>query len=205
MRLWGIVVAAGSGTRFGRPKHLVEVGGLPMWERAAGTLAAVCDGVTVVGDVPGGVPGGERRRDSVSAGLSSCPADTEGVLVHDAARPLASVSLARRVADRLGVGDIGGVIPVMAVRDTLKRVEDDLVSETIDRSNLVVVQTPQAFTVTALATAHAASDDDATDDAQLLERAGFPVATVRGESTNLKVTYPDDLVVAAALVEAMAT
>lgn len=205
MRLWGIIVAAGSGARFGRPKHLVEVGGLPMWERAAGTLAAVCEGVTVVGDVPGGVPGGERRRDSVAAGLSACPPDIEAVLVHDAARPLASVDLALRVSERLDIGDVGGVIPVVAVRDTLKRVDHDMVRETVDRTDLVVVQTPQAFTVLALAAAHDASDGDATDDAQLLERAGTPVATVRGESTNLKVTYPDDLVVAEALVRAMTT
>jgi len=205
MRLWGIVVAAGSGTRFGRPKHLVDVGGLPMWERAAGTLAAVCDGVTVVGDVPGGVAGGERRRDSVAAGLSAAPTRIDGVLVHDAARPLASVTLAQRVAYRLDPGDAGGVIPVLAVRDTLKRVADDLVVGTIDRSDLVVVQTPQGFLTESLVAAHAGSDEDATDDAQLLERAGIPVVTVRGESTNLKVTYPDDLAVAEALLAGRST
>lgn len=200
MQTWGIVVAAGSGQRFGRPKHAVELAGLPLWERAAGTLAAVCDGVTVVGDVPGGVPGGARRRDSVGAGLSVVPEHVDAVLVHDAARALASVDLAERVLDRIAEGDVDGVVPAIAVRDTIKRVDGGFVAETVDRSALVAVQTPQAFRREALVAAHRRTDDDATDDAQLLEWAGMRVATVHGESTNLKITYPDDLRVAEALL-----
>ncbi len=200
MQTWGIVVAAGSGQRFGRPKHTVELGGMPLWERAAGTLAAVCDGVTVVGDVPGGVPGGARRRDSVAAGLAAVPEPVDVVLVHDAARALASLELAERVLERIGQGDVDGVIPVVPVRDTVKRVDGDLVVETVDRSALVAVQTPQAFRRASLLAAHRRTNDDATDDAQLLEWAAMRVATVAGESTNLKITYPDDLRVAEALL-----
>lgn len=199
MRIWGIVVAAGRGERFGRPKHQVELGGLALWERAAGVLAAVTDGVTVVGGVPGGVAGGPRRRDSVARGLAELPGGVDGVLIHDAARALASVDLAQRVIDRLERGDVAGVIPAVAVRDTLKRAADGLVVGTVDRSSLVAVQTPQGFLLGPLRTAHAADDDDATDDAQLLERSGFPVAVVAGEETNLKITYPGDLATAEAL------
>ena len=78
-------------------------------------------GVVVVGDLPGGVPGGDRRRDSVAAGLGALPSDASHVLIHDAARPLATVELVCRVRDRLGVGDVDGVVPGLAVRDTLKR------------------------------------------------------------------------------------
>lgn len=205
MQTWGIVVAAGSGQRFGRPKHLVELDGVPLWRRAANALAPVCDGVLVVGDVPDGVPGGPRRRDSVAAGLARLPETTEAVLVHDAARPLASTALARRVLDRLAVGDADGVIPVVPVRDTLKHMDGEAVVRTVDRSPLVAVQTPQAFRLDALMAAHRASTDDATDDAQLLEWDDRRVVGIDGEPTNLKVTYPDDLLVAAALLTEVPT
>ncbi len=200
MQVWGIVVAAGSGQRFGRPKHLVELDGVPLWRRAMDALAPVCDGVIVVGDVPDGVPGGPRRRDSVAAGLARVPEGVDAVLVHDAARPLASTALAHRVVDRLATGDADGVVPAVPVRDTLKRVDGDVVVDTIDRTPLVAVQTPQAFRLDALMGAHRASRDDATDDAQLLEWDGRRVVIVDGDPTNLKITYPDDLFVAASLL-----
>lgn len=202
MRTWGIVVAGGTGDRFGGPKHAVELLGTALWRRAADVLDATCDGVTVVGDVPGGVPGGRRRRDSVAAGLAHVPEDVARVLVHDAARPLASVDLARRVLERLALGGVDGVIPVVPVRDTLKEVDGRTVVATVDRARLVAVQTPQAFRRVVLAEAHATSAEDATDDAQLLERIGARVVTVEGDPRNLKVTYPEDLDVARALLEA---
>ncbi|MEX1280603.1 MAG: IspD/TarI family cytidylyltransferase [Acidimicrobiia bacterium] len=200
MQVWGIVVAAGSGVRFGRPKHLVELDGVPLWQRAADALAPVCEGVLVVGDVPEGVPGGPRRRDSVAAGLARVPDGVDAVLVHDAARPLASTVLARRVLGRLATGDADGVIPAVAVRDTLKRIDGGIVVDTVDRTPLVAVQTPQAFRLDALMAAHRASRDDATDDAQLLEWDDRRVVIVDGEPTNLKITYPDDLLVATSLL-----
>jgi 2-C-methyl-D-erythritol 4-phosphate cytidylyltransferase len=198
---WGIVVAAGRGERFGRPKHLVEVAGITLWERARDTLlAAGVDGVVVVGDVSGGVPGGERRRDSVEAGMAVLPDDAEFVLVHDAARPLASGVLATRVLAELQLGDVDAVVPAIAVRDTLKRVSGRLVESTMDRTSLVAVQTPQGFRVAALRRAQAADSGDASDEAVLIERAGGTVAVVEGETENLKVTYPGDLRVAEALL-----
>ncbi|MDX1689606.1 MAG: IspD/TarI family cytidylyltransferase [Acidimicrobiia bacterium] len=198
----GIVVAAGAGTRFGGTKHTALLGGVPLWRRAARALEdAGIDDVLVVGDVPGGIPGGARRRDSVRAGLAEVPVFVEFVLVHDAARPLATAALVRRIVDRLALGDVEGVVPAVPIRDTVKTVADGRVAATVDRSGLVAVQTPQGFRRDALLAAHDASDEDASDDALLVERAGGSVAVVEGDPSNLKVTFPDDLAVAEALLE----
>jgi 2-C-methyl-D-erythritol 4-phosphate cytidylyltransferase len=198
---WGVVVAAGRGERFGRLKHVEMIGGLPMWVRARDCLlAGGVDGVVVVGDVPGGVPGGARRRDSVRLGVEALPEDAAHVLIHDAARPLTDPALTMRVSKRLALGDVDGVVPVLPVRDTLKRVANERVVETVDRAGLAIVQTPQGFVVDSLVAAHDASDDDASDDALLIERWGGSIATVPGDETNLKVTYPGDLKVAEALL-----
>jgi 2-C-methyl-D-erythritol 4-phosphate cytidylyltransferase len=197
---YGIVVAAGSGERFGRPKASIELAGVPLWKRAAAALrAGGCIDVVVVGDVPGGVPGGARRRDSVRAGLAALPDDADLVLVHDAARPLASARLVERVIAALADGH-SAVVPGIPVRDTLKRVTDGRVAATLDRSDVVAVQTPQGFRVDVLRAAHAGDDDDATDDAALVERTGGTVAVVPGEEHNLKITYPGDLKIAAAVL-----
>ena len=201
MSLAGIVVAAGRGERFGGRKHLIEVGGVAIWERARSLLMAAGAGeIVVVGDVPGGIPGGERRRDSVAAGLARLVSGPEWVLVHDAARPLASLDMARRVVDRLIRGDADAVIPVVPVRDTIKRVEVDLVLETVDRSLLAAAQTPQGFRVARLRDAQASDSADTPDEAALLERAGCRVVTVPGDPGNLKLTFPEDLVVLEALL-----
>lgn len=201
MRTFGIVVAAGSGERFGRPKAEVEVGGIAMWVRARDALAAGgCDPIVVVGDVPGGIRGGDRRRDSVAAGLAAGPAEATHVVVHDAARPLATSGLVAAVISRLAEGDVIAVVPGVPVRDTLKRVSENRVVTTVDRSDLVVVQTPQGFELTALLDAHASSGVDASDDALLIELAGGDVAIVPGQPDNLKITYPEDLAVAEALL-----
>jgi len=196
-----VIVAAGSGERFGRPKHLIEVGGVPMWRRGRELLeAAGATEVVVVGDVPDGVPGGARRRDSVVAGLAALESGADWVLVHDAARPLATEVLARRVVERLLLGDVDGVVPVVPVRDTIKRVDGDAVVETVDRGPLVVAQTPQGFRVAALQAAQRLDPGDVSDEALLIERAGGRVVTVPGEAANLKVTYPGDLTVVEALL-----
>lgn len=201
MTAFGIVVAAGSGERFGRPKALLELAGIPLWKRARDVLlAGGCGSAVVVGDVPDGVPGGSRRRDSVAAGLAHAPPGTRYVLVHDAARPLATADLVAAVISRLAVGDVAGVVPAVAVRDTIKRVTGDTVTATVDRSDLVIVQTPQGFDLETLRAAHAADDEDASDDAVLVERLGGAVAVIAGEAENLKITYPGDLAVAEALL-----
>jgi 2-C-methyl-D-erythritol 4-phosphate cytidylyltransferase len=197
----GILVAAGRGERFGGPKHAVLLRGRPLWEWGWDALVRGGVGtVVVVGDVPGGVPGGPRRRDSVRAGLDALPAGASHVLVHDAARPLATPELVRRVIDRLLSGGVDAVVPVVPVRDALKRVGDGWVLATVERADLAGAQTPQGFKVEVLRAAHAAGDEDAGDDAVLVERLGGSVACVEGEAANLKVTYPGDLALAEALL-----
>ena len=202
MNLYGIVVAAGRGERFGGPKATALLGGIPLWTRAVEALtAAGARHVVVVGEVPGGVAGGSRRRDSVAAGLTVLPPDATHVLVHDAARPLATAALAKAVVARLAAGGVDGVVPGIPVRDTMKRVAGDQVVSTVPRQDLIAVQTPQGFVVAALRAAHAAVDDDATDDAQLVERNGGRVVYVPGENANLKITYAEDLAVAEAWLQ----
>jgi len=199
VNLYGIVVAAGRGERFGGPKAIVLLGGVPLWVRAVESLReAGARTVVVVGDVPGGIPGGIRRRDSVATGLAALPSDATHVLVHDAARPLASAALGRVVVARLELGDVEGVVPGIPVADTLKEVEGERIVTTVSRSGLIAVQTPQGFVIDALRAAHRADDTDATDDAQLVERNGGTVVFVPGESSNLKITRPEDLAVAEA-------
>ncbi len=201
MSLRAVVVAAGAGRRFGRPKHRVCLAGRELWRWAVDDLtAAGVAEVVVVGDVPGGVAGGARRRDSVAAGLATLPPETEFVLVHDAARPLAGAELVRRVVARLRRGDVDGVVPAVAVRDTVKVVDGDRVLRTVDRSRLVVAQTPQGFRLDVLVAAHRRAEEDATDDASLVEAVGGTVVTVAGDPRNLKITYPGDLAIAAALL-----
>lgn len=194
MKVWAIVVAAGAGTRFGAPKHTVRLNGVELWRRGRDALlAGGADAVIVVGDVPQGVPGGARRRDSVAAGLRQVPTDVEIVLVHDAARPLVSPELVRRVIDRLVESDADAVVPALPVRDTVKLTLGDEVVRTVDRSHLVSVQTPQGFRTDVLRRAHDVEGGDATDDASMVEGLGASVITVAGESRNLKVTFPEDL------------
>lgn len=192
--VWAILVAGGSGIRFGGGKHSAELGGRPLWAHAEAALrVGGASEVVIVGDRPGWIAGGERRRDSVARGLGSVPDEVPFVLVHDAARPLASSDLVGRVIDRLRIGDAAGVVPAVPVRDTLKQTHEDAVVVTVDRSALVAVQTPQGFRADVLRMAHAAGDDDATDDAMLLEAIGEVVVTVAGEPNNLKITFPEDL------------
>ena len=186
-----ILVAAGSGERFGRPKALVELGGLSLLERSARAFSefparvavlrepATLDGWTVV-------MGGARRRDSVANGLAALPDDVEIVLVHDAARPLVSAELIARVV--AAAAQHRCVIPGIPVTDTIKRVDGTAVIETLDRSRLVAVQTPQAFDRAMLEQALDAFPDDATDEARLVERLGEPVHVVAGDPRNLKIT-----------------
>ncbi len=200
MPIWGLLLAAGRGTRFGRQKHDVELGGISIWQQSEGAmLNGGVDHLIVVGGFDGAVPGGDRRRDSVASGLAAIPDDAGLVLIHDAARPLVTSQLVRTVIDRLLIGDVAGVVPAVAVRDTLKRVSGDIVVETVDRADLVAVQTPQGFDLATLRAAHAAPGRDATDDASMVEAIGGTIAIVDGDPANLKVTYPEDLALAEAL------
>ena len=226
--MWAIVVAGGTGRRFGGFKQFLPLAGVPVasWSiRAACTVAdgavlvvpsdalpesdpsAVCDGGLpapgATGDAAFGattvVAGGATRAASVRAGLAAVPGDVGIIVIHDAARPLASPQLFASVVAAVRSGDAAGVIPVVPVSDTLKRVEDGIVVATVDREGLVSVQTPQAFVAEALRSAHR-DGGEATDDAGLLEAAGLSVATVEGDLRNLKLTRPEDLVLAEALM-----
>lgn len=220
---WAIVVAAGEGTRLGadRPKAFVGFKGEVLLARAIDLLEghdAVDRMVLVVpadwedpaelladqlaaGKVAAVVAGGATRAESVAAGLAELPDAAELVLVHDAARPLASPELVSRVLAALA--DTDGAIPAIPVPDTIKRVSGESVVSTVDREGLVAVQTPQGFRVACLREAYdrpAGELRAATDCASLLETAGMRVSWVEGERTNLKITTADDL----RLAEAMA-
>lgn len=206
--MWAIVVAAGGGSRFGAPKQFARLGRATVLDRSLVTARRCADGVVVVlaadakWSAPDGVleaVGGATRSESVRAGLALVAEDAEIVLVHDAARPFASPLLYRAVIEAVR-GGADAAIPALVVADTIKRIEGNRVVATIDRSNLVVVQTPQAFRAAALREAHAANAEG-TDDAALVEAAGGTVVVVAGERRNFKITVPDDLEIAAALLE----
>lgn len=206
MSTWAIVLAAGSGSRFGGdlPKQYESLGTGRVLDRSLALARAATDGVVLVvaadaldqpetgADVV--VAGGAERSDSVRAGLDALPPDADVVTVHDGARPLASAGLYAAVVGAVRAG-ADGAIPGLPVVDTIKRVVGDRVAGTLDRSELVAVQTPQAFRVDVLRRAHA-SGADATDDAALVEAAGGTVVVVPGEPRNLKITHRDDLAVA---------
>ena len=209
---WTIVVAAGTGSRFGgtTPKQFLEIAGKRVVDWSVVAASSVSDGVVVV--VPKGskvnvsahglacevvcVAGGSSRSESVRCGLAAVPAKATVILVHDAARPVASPNLFDRVLQAVGA-DADAVVPVVDVVDTIR----DTAGNPIERAQLQAVQTPQGFSAGALRHAHGASAE-ATDDATLVRAAGGKTTTVRGERWNIKVTEPDDAVVVAALLEA---
>jgi 2-C-methyl-D-erythritol 4-phosphate cytidylyltransferase len=202
VRVWTVVVAAGTGERFGGPKQFAMLGGHPLAAWAVDAARPASAGVVLV--VPADrlgaaaalgadavVAGGSTRSESVRAGLAAVPGDAEVVVVHDGARPLATAALFRAVVAAVEQG-ADAAVPAVAVADTLKVVEDGTVVSTLERSGVVVVQTPQAFRAEVLRRAHA-SGGDATDDAGLAEAVGATVRVVPGEPANIKVTTPADL------------
>ncbi|MHB1488838.1 MAG: 2-C-methyl-D-erythritol 4-phosphate cytidylyltransferase [Acidimicrobiales bacterium] len=206
--VWAVVVAGGAGSRFGGPKQFAQLGGRRVLDWSVAAAASVAAGVILVlpaeqlddrsatcWPVDQVVAGGRTRSDSVRAGLAAVPADAQVIVVHDGARPLASPALFSLVVRALDHHGAAGALPALAVAETLKRVDGDRVSATVDRTNLVVVQTPQAFAAHALRQAHA-DGTEATDDAALVEAAGGVVVVVPGEATNIKLTLPGDLRVA---------
>ena len=220
--VWAIVLAAGSGRRYGaHPKQYELLGGERVIDRALATCRAAADHVVVVlapGEEAAGerfldtgaadafVIGGAERSDSVRCALAVVDEEAAVVVVHDAARPLASPALHVAVVAAVHAG-ADAAIPAVPVVDTIKRVRIDsggalVVEATLDRSELMAVQTPQAFRSDVLHRAHSGATD-ATDDAALVEAMGGRVVIVAGETTNIKITGPDDLAVASVLLDAL--
>ena len=206
MRIAAILVAAGSGSRFGAetPKQFLSVAGKPVIRHAAEALARDVCLLQPVGDAAAisaalgdlaclpTVPGGATRQDSVRAGLEAlAPHAPDVVLVHDAARPV--IPAGTIAALLAALENAPGAIPAQPVADTLKRVAGGTIAETVPRDGLYRAQTPQAFRFSALLAAHRAGLVGATDDASLLEAAGQAVAIVAGSDDNIKLTYPEDL------------
>lgn len=203
---WTIVVAAGKGSRFGGAKQYETLAGRRVLDWSVAAARSVSAGVVLV--VPGEaasaeeptvertVAGGATRSASVRAGLEAVPREASVVLVHDAARPLASAVLFARVVEAVRAG-ADAVVPAVSVVDALR----SRAGRPVDRDQLVAVQTPQGFRADALRAAHVGSPE-ATDDAALVEASGGRLVIVEGERTNLKVTERTDLVLAAAILEA---
>lgn len=227
-RTAAIVPAAGRGDRLGpgAPKALRDLGGVPMLIHAVRALATAraVDLVVVaapadsVGEVRAllseygaeepafgraaavVVAGGATRQASVAAALNSLPDDVDVVLVHDAARPLVPVELVEAIAAAVSA-DCPAVVPGLAVNDTIKCVgAQQEVLETLDRSMLRAIQTPQGFRREVLAAAHAAATGEVTDDAGLVEAIGVAVVVIPGAAEAFKVTRPLDLVLAEAVL-----
>ncbi len=217
-----ILVAAGRGERMGagRPKAFLHLAGEPLLLRAARAFEAAPSVGALVGVVPAAeaeaarrllaplgklravVAGGERRQDSVLAGLKQAPQGFDGVvLVHDAARPLVEVGLIENVAR--AAAENGAALPVLPATDTVKRVRDGRVLETLDRTELAAAQTPQGFRFALLVEAYEAAFRDqvtVTDEAAAVERLGRSVCAVAGSARNRKLTTPEDLAWAEAVV-----
>ena len=209
-----IIAGAGMGHRLGAdiPKALIQIDGVTLIERAFAALSPVVDEIVItapagyedqfraiVGDSATVITGGVLRSDSVNLALKSLSPSTKYVLVHDAARALATSDLAQRVLNGLISGE-SAVIPALSVVDTIKEVDrDGYVRSTPDRSILRAVQTPQGFSVDVLKRAHEASED-ATDDAALVEALGVKVKTIPGEARAMKITNPEDVAMAVTLV-----
>lgn len=212
-RAFALILAAGTGERlgFGTPKAFLDLAGRPLVVRAAErALASASIGSIVVAVPPGTesrarvllegvgpsavVAGGASRHASVRIGLAAVPPDVAVIVCHDAARPFASPRLFDAVV--AGLTDVDGVVPVVDVPDTVKRIREGIVVGTEPRGELGLAQTPQAFAATALRDAHAraeAAGREFTDDAAVLEWAGYRVRAIPGDPDNFKVTTAEDL------------
>lgn len=221
-----IVVAGGRGQRLGGavPKQLLEIGGRSLLRRSVDAFDRhpditelvvvlpqdlVDDGRMLVGDTARTcrfVAGGARRQDSVRQGLGALSPAVDVILVHDAARPFVDADLITRVIR--ATSDVGAAVPGVQAKDTVKRVDvgAGLIAETVPREEVWLAQTPQGFRRQVLedAVALGATDLAATDEAMLAEKAGYPVAIVRGDDRNTKITTAEDLVRARATMSAAA-
>jgi 2-C-methyl-D-erythritol 4-phosphate cytidylyltransferase len=214
LSVWAVLAAAGRGERLGAdlPKAFIRLGERPLLAESLERLEASdwVDAIVIAappgweepaillaeelgcGKVVSCVPGGATRTESVRIGAAEVPDDALVVLVHDAARPLLPDAVIERVLGALGEG-WDGAVPGLPLADTVKRVRDGAVAETVDRSGLWTVQTPQGFPAPTLRAALADAAVDASDCAGLVEARGGRVTVVPGDRRLLKVTEPADL------------
>lgn len=217
-----MVAAAGGSTRMGQPKQDILLDGTPVLMHTLTALqatdavdeilliareadieryraAAAQHGVTKLCHI---VAGGDTRQQSVANGLAALPPETDIIGIHDGARPLITPDIITAVIHT--AADTGAAAVAVPVKDTLKRTDEHgIVCDTPDRTHLWRVQTPQVFAAAPYRAAMAdaiASGADLTDDCQLMERAGYPVTLVRGLDTNLKLTTPEDILLAQAIL-----
>lgn len=216
-----MVLAGGLGRRMGRPKQFIELLGAPAlsYTLRAFELAPSVEYIYVVGDrerveelalergigkYAGCASAAEARSLSTRSGLNILDGGPEDlVLVHDGSRCLITAALIERVVRAASAG-VQGVVPALPVSDTIKVASEGVVMETLDRTMLWAVQTPQAFRLGLLRQIFAASDDAlmrATDDASLVEELGGKVVLVEGDRTNIKLTTPEDLIFAEAILK----
>ena len=225
MSTYTVVLGGGAGTRMGAEinKVFLPLRGIPAIVRAIAPFTALCDGVVVVARaedmelmqttlrryglgkaVLRVVAGGADRQASVANGLAALPEDAQIVLIHDGARALVSETVILQALE--ATRKHGSGVASIAVTDTVKRADaHGLVLETLDRSSLRAMQTPQAFRVTDIRLAHQQAARDgfiATDDAALLEHAGLPVYLSEGSRENIKLTTAFDVLVAEAILDA---
>lgn len=221
MTCGAVIPAAGRARRFGdADKTLIEIAGRPLlsWTIDALMCSGILSEIIIVVsehnqsaicqllarsefDIPVSTTlGGDARMDSVRAGVDALSNQVDYVLIHDAARPLVDPAVVRASVNSGTV--YGAVIAAAPVTDTIKRVDGDLVLETVDRNRLVAVQTPQVFRRDWLLDAYQQwpAARDATDEATILEAAGYQVRTIPGTSENLKVTTAVDAIVAKAIL-----
>lgn len=214
-----IIVAAGEGKRFGSSKPFAVLKGKRILDHSLDTFArhpGIFDMVLVLRETSQKAvfldryaklktvaKGGERRQDSVLSGFQHIdPARTDIVLVHDAARPLVKAELIDRIIETTEAK--GAAIPVLPVSDTVKRIDGNRVSRTIDRQGLYLIQTPQGFSCEILGRALEEGLEDSqmyTDEAALVEKLGVDVFAVPGDPRNIKITVPGDLKIAEVFIE----
>lgn len=206
--VWCIVLAAGTGARFGGHKQFEHIGGRRLVDRVVDTASGVCDSVVVVlpdgvawdgAAVAAAVAGGPTRLSSVRRGLAAVPGEAAVVVVHDAAHPLASARLFTSVIDAVRNG-WDAALPALAVTETIKRVAEGRVVGTVPRDRLVLAQTPNAFRADVLRRAHA-GEAEAVEDVMLVEAMNGRIAVVAGDPRNLHVSTPEELELAARLAD----
>ena len=210
MKAYAAILAAGGGSRFGGDKTQAILGRRPVWKWSFDTFSAHegIAGIVLVASelnlaalqVAGAykvVLGGSTRQQSSLAALEALPPDAEALLVHDAARPFATSQLITQVLD--AIQRSGAAAAALPVVDTIKQIQGTAMN-TLDRSSLVAMQTPQGAKVELLRTAHRESDTSMTDDMALIEAVGVHPELVSGEPQNFKITTPEDLTRARALV-----